>query len=506
MKTVVPEPKARKPKTRACEARSADQEDFAVISTDSTDDGGRLLPLSEDAWRNVPGMREYVGEADAVLDEPEAHFDSHFRSPQELRDNRETATPIVSPASNDAASAHPLSVYLRHMHRIPLLRAVEEVALAQEIEAGRRAALSAMFSCPAAIDVFLALTGHVDDKIPVVDNLRIGEAGLNALAELRQALREESATSPSYACARAEALRFLQAEHDWLPEIDRLANAAVAALCNAPSRQPVVGRAWPLSAEGVIADLALSTALRRIQRAVWKMTEANMRLVVSIALRYGERGVDLADLVQEGTIGLMRAVEKFDYRRGLRFSTYATWWIRQSVSRALAEHGRTIRFPVQVDHEMRRVQRHADRFAQRHGRPATSDELSAESGLSYARVIKALALPPEPLSLDTELGEAGPSLVELVEDDSASTPRDILFRKRKHAFIASWLEDLPAEQADVLRRRFGLPNGETSTYDEIARQTGMSREKVRRLERRGLATLRSSSHALSAKDYLGEDG
>ena len=502
MKTVVREPRARKPKIGPSEAHSAYLEDFADVDTLRLDEGEARPSNLEDQWDNTRDLCEDFGRASHAPDEPEIDVGSYFGR-SETAWNVEHATSAASASQNADAFDHSLSVYLRHMHRIPLLRAVEEVALAQEIEAGRRDALSAICSCANAINAFLTVVGHTDDKATAV-RVHISEPGLNALVELHRVLRDESSAAPSCADACANTLRLLQADQRWWPEVGRLANAVLAAMRGVPGGEVVPHQTRSQSAEQIVVERALSSALQRIQRAAGKMTEANMRLVVSIALRYGGRGVDLADLVQEGTIGLMRAVEKFDYRRGLRFSTYATWWIRQSVSRALAERGRSIRLPVQVDLEMRRVQRCADRIAQRHGRPATRDELSAETGLSGARVVKALAVPPEPLSLDVELSEAGLSLVELIEDDSSSTPRDILFRKRKDAFVASLIRHLPADQAEVLCRRFGLQDGEISTYDEIARQTGMSREKVRRLEKQGLAMLRSSSHALSARDYLGE--
>ncbi|MEI6001417.1 sigma-70 family RNA polymerase sigma factor [Paraburkholderia bengalensis] len=498
MKTAVREPRARKPKVGPTDAHSANPEHFAEIGSHRRDADEALPSNDENHWDNVQELCEDVAQTCHTSDEPEAGVGCHFgRSENSWND--ECSMSAARPCQGVVAAEHSLSVYLRHMHRVPLLRAAEETALAQEIEAGRRDALSAICSSASATEAFLTLIGRSDAKLLTVRS-QIGEQNLNALAELHRTLRSQSPLSPS--CD--DALRILEPDQRWWPEVGRLASAVLAVISAAPGEQHASHERHSRLAEQTLVEHALASALQRIQRAAGKMTEANMRLVVSIALKHSGHGAELADLVQEGTIGLMRAVEKFDYHRRLRFSTYATWWIRQSVSRALVERGRSIRLPVQVHMEMRRVQRCADRIAQRHGRRATHDELSADTGLSGLRVTKALDVPSEPLSLDVELSGTGLSLVDLIEDDAGSTPRDFLFRKRKDAVVASMLRQLPVDQADVLSRRFGLQDGEMSTYDEIARQTGMSREKVRRLEKQALATLRTSSHATSARDYLGE--
>ncbi|HDR9129966.1 TPA: sigma-70 family RNA polymerase sigma factor, partial [Burkholderia vietnamiensis] len=254
------------------------------------------------------------------------------------------------------------------------------------------------------------------------------------------------------------------------------------------------------------ARRALGAALRDGQQKLGDgtraMLEANLRLVLSIARKYVNRGVDLPDLVQDGCLGLMRAIEKFEYRRGFKFSTYATWWIRQAVARAVADRSRTIRVPVHVGDQSQRVQRHALRFRQRHGRRATPAELAADTGLAEDKLRALLALPAEPLSLDTPLPDAETGLVDLIEDQTSASPFERLANTRMRECVSSLLRSVTPTEADVLRRRFGLGGAEPDTYDAIAQDAGMSRERVRQIEKRALATLRTAAQAEGAQSFL----
>ncbi|WP_034177382.1 RNA polymerase sigma factor RpoD/SigA, partial [Burkholderia ambifaria] len=247
---------------------------------------------------------------------------------------------------------------------------------------------------------------------------------------------------------------------------------------------------------------ALSDGQQKVRDGTRAMLEANLRLVLSIARKYMNRGVDLPDLVQDGCLGLMRAIEKFEYRRGFKFSTYATWWIRQAVARAVADRSRTIRVPVHVGDQYQRVQRHALRFRQRTGRRATPAELIAETGLPEGKLRAVLALPAEPLSLDTPLPDAETGLVDLIEDQASASPFEHLADTRMRECVTSLLRSVTPAEADVLRRRFGLGGAEPDTYDAIAQDAGMSRERVRQIEKRALATLRTVAEAEGAESFL----